>query len=142
MCFWKGRRLSEELAVMALGFMFMVPSDPLYVPKGIGIFVYPFFQMGKQTWGGLTTCQRSQSWWQSQMQILICLWVYPKMLNYRKLVGILVWLYLHLADKAVAKHQLDQTGLRLRFLAVSKYRATVWHANLLVYQWGRAGVLP
>ena len=47
---------------MALGFMFMVPSDPLYVPKGIGIFVYPFFQMGKQTWGGLTTCQRSQSW--------------------------------------------------------------------------------
>ena len=62
MCFWKGRRLSEELAVMALGFMFMVPSDPLYVPKGIGIFVFPFFQMGKQTWGGLTTCQRSQSW--------------------------------------------------------------------------------
>ena len=48
MCFWKGRRLSEGLAVTALGFMFMVPSDPLYVPKGIRILVFPFFQMGKQ----------------------------------------------------------------------------------------------
>ena len=50
------------LAIMALGFIFMVPSDPLYVPKGIEILDFPFFQMGKQTWEALTTCQRSQSW--------------------------------------------------------------------------------
>lgn len=62
MYFWKGRRLSEVLAIMALGFIFMVPSDPLYVPKGIEILDFPFFQMGKQTWEALTTCQRSQSW--------------------------------------------------------------------------------
>lgn len=88
----------------AMGFMRTVPSNPLCVPKRIGILIFPIFQTGKQTWRGLATCQRPQTCWQSQIQTLVYLWVYLRMLNDRRLVGILFWLYLHLADKTVARH--------------------------------------
>ena len=58
MYFWKGRRLSEGLAIMALGFIFMVPSDPLYAPKGIEILDFPFFSDGKADLGSFNNVSK------------------------------------------------------------------------------------
>lgn len=129
-CAFVKERWSER-RFWPMGFMYMVPSNPFYVPKKIGILLIPVLWRGNWDLKKLSNMPKI-----TELRfILVNLWAYLRMLKYKRFVGILVWLYLHLVSSGrhgCGKILVGRTGLMLRFPAVSKYRMEVAHDVIII----------